>query len=172
MSCYDFYNRFLLSVEAPVLSVVSERSTSISLSWTSAGSVVDIYEVMWHRDTSGECSTEDESSANITDGLTSYVITGVEEHSYYSISMRASNIAGSTEISNTVRAMTLQSGWEYNSLLLTHTMYVRSLPLYSPICCSSFFDHINSDLHQYHCPVGICRVYPPKWGHNRLLNYI
>ena len=63
---------------------------------------------MWQRDTTGECSNEDEDSANITD--TSYTITGLEEDSSYSITVRASNTAGSSEISNTLTAMTLEGG--------------------------------------------------------------
>ena len=31
-----------------------------SMYWTSAGSVVDSYEVMWQRDTSGDCPDEDD----------------------------------------------------------------------------------------------------------------
>ena len=83
-------------------------ATSISLSWTSAGSEGVSYEVMWQRDTTGECSNEDEDSATITD--TSYDITGLEEDSSYSITVRASNTAGSSEDSNTVTAMTLEAG--------------------------------------------------------------
>ena len=63
---------------------------------------------MWQRDTTGECSNEDEDSATITD--TSYDITGLEEDSSYSITVRASNTAGSSEDSNTVTAMTLEAG--------------------------------------------------------------
>ena len=64
------------------------------------------YEVMWQRDTSGDCSNEDEDSATITD--TSYDITGLEEDSTYSITVRAMNDAGSSEVSVTV--MTLEAG--------------------------------------------------------------
>ena len=68
---------------------------------------------MWQRNTTGECSDEDEDSATvITD--TSYDITGLEEDSSYSITVRASNTAGSSEISNTVTPMTLEAG-ERNS---------------------------------------------------------
>ena len=83
-------------------------ATSISLSWTSAGSEGVSYEVMWQRDTTGECSNGDEDSDTITD--TSYDITGLEEDSNYSITVRASNTAGSNEDSNTVTAMTLEAG--------------------------------------------------------------
>ena len=63
---------------------------------------------MWQRDTTGECSDEDEDSATITD--TSYDITGLEEDSSYIITVRAVNTAGSSEDSNTVTAMTLEAG--------------------------------------------------------------
>ena len=66
--------------------------------------------VMWQRDTTGECPDEDEDSAIIID--TSYDITGLEEDSSYSITVRAVNDAGSSEFedSNTVTAMTLEAG--------------------------------------------------------------
>ena len=63
---------------------------------------------MWQRDTTGECSNEDEDSATSTD--TSYDITGLEEDSSYSITVRASNTAGSSVVSNTVTAMTQEAG--------------------------------------------------------------
>ena len=92
------------------LTVGTTTATSISLSWTSAGSEVDSYEVMWQRDTSGECPDEDEGSTTITDGSTSYDIMGLEEDSSYSITVTASNAAGSSAVSNTVTAMTLETG--------------------------------------------------------------
>ena len=64
---------------------------------------------MWQRDTSGECPDEDEDSISLTDGSTSYDIMGLEEDSSYSITVTASNAAGSA-VSNTVTAMTLQAG--------------------------------------------------------------
>ena len=96
-------------VVAPVLSDGTTTATSISLSWTSAGSEVDSYEVMWQRDTSGECPDEDEDSISLTDGSTSYDIMGLEEDSSYSITVTASNAAGSSAVSNTVTAMTLEA---------------------------------------------------------------
>ena len=97
-------------VVGPVLSADSTTNTSISLSWTSAGSVMVSYEVMWQRDTSGECPDEDEDSISLTGGSTSYDIMGLEEDSSYSITVTASNVAGSSAVSNTVTAMTLESG--------------------------------------------------------------
>ena len=49
-------------------------------------------------------------SATITDGSTSYDITGLEEDSSYNITVRASNTAGSTAVSNTVTVITLEAG--------------------------------------------------------------
>ena len=94
----------------PSLTVGTTTATSISLSWTSAGSEVDSYEVMWQRDTSGECPDEDEDSISLTDGSTSYDIMGLEEDSSYSITVTASNAAGSSAVSNTVTAMTMEAG--------------------------------------------------------------
>ena len=94
----------------PHVTVGTTTVTSISLSWTSAGSEVDSYEVMWQRDTSGECLDEDEDSISLTDGSTSYDIMGLEEHSSYSITVTAGNAAGSSAVSNTVTAMSLEAG--------------------------------------------------------------
>ena len=66
--------------------------------------------VMRRRDTSGECPDEDEDSIFLTDGSTSYDIMGLEEDSNYSITVTASNVAGSSAVSNTVTAMTLEAG--------------------------------------------------------------
>ena len=52
------------------------------------------------------CPYGDEDNATITD--TSYDITGLEEDSSYSITVRAMNDAGSSEV--TVTAMTLEAG--------------------------------------------------------------
>ena len=97
------------TVKAPVVTVDSTAATTISLSWTSAGSVVDSYEVMWERDTSGYCSDEDEGSATITDGSTSYSITGLEEDSSYTITVTATNADGSA-VSDPVTGMTGEAG--------------------------------------------------------------
>ena len=67
------------------------------------------YEVMWQRDTSGECSDEDEGSTTITDGSTSYNVTGLEEDSNYTVSVMAMNSIGNAN-SNTVTGMTVEAG--------------------------------------------------------------
>ena len=84
-------------------------ATTISLSWTSAGSVVTSYEVMWQRDTSGDCPDVNEDSMSITDGSTSYIITGLEEDSSYTITVEAMNSIGMA-ISNTATGMTREAG--------------------------------------------------------------
>ena len=57
----------------------------------------------WQRDTSLECSDEDSGMATSVSE-----ITGLEEDSSYSITVRAINDAGSSEVS--VTAMTLEAG--------------------------------------------------------------
>ena len=91
---------------------------------------------MWQRDTSADCSDEDEDSVTITD--TSYDITGLEEDSSYSITVRASNTAGSSEDSNTVTAMTLEAG-ERDTHLLPATL--SSCVFFCSSFCSSQFSH-------------------------------
>ena len=102
------YNNIIVPAQ-PRVTVDTTTATSISLSWTSAGSEVDSYEVMWQRDTSGECPDEDEDSISLTDGSTSYDIMGLEEDSSYGFTVTASNAAGSA-VSNTVTAMTMEAG--------------------------------------------------------------
>ena len=97
-------------VVAPaVMSVGRTTPTTIPLSWISAGSVVDSYEVMWERDTSGECPGVDEDSATITGGSTNYTISGLEEDSSYNITVTATNAAGSA-VSVPATAMTGEAG--------------------------------------------------------------
>ena len=66
---------------------------------------------MWETDDVGGCSGgSDMDSTTITDGSTSYDIIDLEEDSTYSITVTASNSAGSSEVSNTVTPMTMESG--------------------------------------------------------------
>ena len=71
--------------------------------------MVDSYEVTWERNISGKCLDVDESSATITDGSTSYTITGLEEDSSYTVTVTAANEAGSV-VSVPVTAMTGEAG--------------------------------------------------------------
>ena len=91
--------------------IVSTSSTTASISWSLLNGTVDSYEVMWERDTSGKCPDVDEGSATITGGSTSYTITGLEEDSSYTITMTATNAAGSA-VSVPVTAMTGEAGEE------------------------------------------------------------
>ena len=85
----------------PSVTVSSTTATTISLSWSvPSGSVVDSYEVVWETD----------SSATITDGsITSYTITGLEEETNYTITVTATNAAGSAA-SEPVTGATLRPG--------------------------------------------------------------
>ena len=87
-------------------------ATSISLLWTSAGTEGVSYVVTWQTDDVGGCSGgNDTGSMNINDGSTSYDIIGLEEDSSYNmIIVTASNSAGSSAVSNTVNAMTKETG--------------------------------------------------------------
>ena len=84
--------------------MASTTATSITLSGgVPSDSVADSYEVMWQRDTSLECPDEDSGMAASVGE-----ITGLEEGSTYSITVRALNDAGSSEV--TITAMTLEAG--------------------------------------------------------------
>ena len=66
---------------------------------------------MWETDDVGGCSGgSDLNSTTITDGSSSYDITELEEDSTYSITVTASNSAGSSAVSNSVIAMTMEAG--------------------------------------------------------------
>ena len=93
----------------PVLTAGTITATSISLSWTNGGSESVSYEVEWQRDTSVGCSDEDQDSTTITDGSSSYTISGLEEDSSYIINMIASNTAGSV-MSDILTEMTPEAG--------------------------------------------------------------
>ena len=71
---------------------------------------MDSYEVMWQRDTSGECPDEDEDSTIVSGGSYSYELMGLEEASSYSITVTGRNRAGSRSTSNTVIAITWEAG--------------------------------------------------------------
>ena len=91
-----------------MLAVESTTATNISLSWTSAGTVVDSYEVMWERDTSGECPDEDTGSVPLSGSSTSYTIQDLEEDSTYTITVSASNEIGSA--GGSINGATMEAG--------------------------------------------------------------
>ena len=100
----------MMFVVAAQLSVAvgTTTATSISLSWTSAGSEVDSYEVMWISD---ECPDDvDEGSATITDITdTSYIIEDLREGTRYTITVSATNSVG-TSRSDSVTVETQELG--------------------------------------------------------------
>ena len=79
-------------MQVATVTASSTTPTTISLSWTSAGSEVDSYEVTWERDTSGECPDVDEGNATVSGNITSYTITQLEEDSSYTINVTTFNI--------------------------------------------------------------------------------
>ena len=89
----------------PSVNVGTTNATFISLFGSVPdGSVVTSYEVMWQRDTSGECPDENEGSTPLSGGSTSYMheIMELEEDSSYSLTVTAVNAAGSSEVTVTV----------------------------------------------------------------------
>ena len=99
--------------------VYSVTTTSITISLSvGTSSVVTSYEVMWQTNDVGGCSGgSDMDSITINDDTISYNITELEEDSTYSITVTASNSAGSSEVSNTVTAMTMEAGERYPLLV-------------------------------------------------------
>ena len=94
---------------APVLSVNFTTTTSISLTWTSAGSVVDSYEVMW---ISQECSDDvDEGNTTITDGSTNYTIEDLRGGTSYNITVTASNAVSSASNSSASETQEIGKRW-------------------------------------------------------------
>ena len=78
------------TVVPPVVTV----GTTIPIVWTSSGSVVYRYIVMWERDTSGECPDVDIGNDTIPGGSTFYIIKNLEEDSRYFILVKAVSSAG------------------------------------------------------------------------------
>ena len=91
-----YHSVCMLPVEAPSITVQSSSvtPTTISLSWTSAGSVVDSYEVMWTAGP-GDCPGVSGGSATVDGDTTSHTIEGLEEYTTYTITVTATNAVGS-----------------------------------------------------------------------------
>ena len=109
-----------------MVSASAISTTSISLFWTEASTLVESYEIVWMTADIGGCSGgSDMDSTTITGGSTSYVIRGLEEDSSYTITVTASNSAGSSE--DTVTAVTLEAGkrqllfnWSQDCIIYIH----------------------------------------------------
>ena len=89
---------------------------------------------MWETDNVGGCSGgSDMDSTTINDDSTSYNITELEEDSTYSITVTASNSAGSSAVSNTVTAITMEAGE-----IVIASSHVLLKCTSSSICCSYY----------------------------------
>ena len=66
--------------------------------------------VEWQRDTSVGCSDEDEDRVSVNGAFTGYTINGLEPGNRYTITVTVSNSAGTAPVSNTVTAMTEETG--------------------------------------------------------------
>ena len=115
------YVRVLLAVKAPVLSTTTITATSISLSWTSAGSEDVSYEVEWTY--TGGCAGISGGRAS-AEGMNSYTIEDLEEYIMYSINVNASNAVGSA-VSATTSGMTSEACmliFEISQLIIVHVL--------------------------------------------------
>ena len=66
--------------------------------------------VEWERDTLVGCSDVNQVNISVNEEFTSYTITGLEPGNRYTITVTVSNSAGIAPVSNTVTAMTLETG--------------------------------------------------------------
>ena len=112
----------LCSLSVPSAAVLDDPTTviatTIRITGRVPGSVVTGFVVEWQRVTVG-CSDEDERTVN--GDFTSYTITGLEPGNRYTITVTVSNSAGTAPVSNTVTAMTEETG-EREREYLTHTV--------------------------------------------------
>ena len=125
----------------PSVNVTSTTVTTISLSWSvPSGSVVDSYVVMW---SSEECPDDvDEGSATISNDTTSHTIESLREGSSYTITVTATNSAG-TAPSDSETAETEEDSERFVAILWHCTcVYLRTcifMCMYIPsssVCCS------------------------------------
>ena len=146
------------------VSLGAKTATSISLSWTNAGSEVE-YHVMW---TSDECPDDVDKGSIAPMTVTNHTIEGLREGS---ITVSATNSAGATS-SDSVLGDTNEWGKALLMLLIYSYSYFFSFLLSSSICRSQFAECICSDLLQHHSPVGHSGLHSPQWRHNRLLSAV
>ena len=101
----------LCSLSVPSAAVLDDPTivtpTTITITGSVPGSVVTGFVVEWQRVTVG-CSDEDERT--VTGAFTSYIITGLEPGNRYTITVTVFNSAGTAPVSNTVTAMTEETG--------------------------------------------------------------
>ena len=149
------------------MSVRATTATSIPLSWSvPSGSVVTRHQVVWQRDTTGDCSNNDRGDTTIIDSSTatrSYTIEGLEEDSLYRVTVRAYNNAGRNEGNKT--GITQQTGEIFQALRAILSMCTLFSSFCSPWVCVWISTHIN----QSYYSLGSDRLHPQERGHNRLL---
>ena len=104
----------LCSLSVPSAAVLDDppsvTATTIRITGSVPGSVVTGFEVEWQRVTSVGCSDVNEKTISENGDFTSYTITGLEPGNRYTITVTVSNSAGTAPVSNTVTAMTQETG--------------------------------------------------------------
>ena len=105
---------FYCSLSVPSAAVLDDpttvTATTIRITGSVPGSVVTGFVVEWQRDTSVGCSDVNERTISEDVAFTSYTITGLEPGNRYTITVTVSNSAGTSPVSNTVTAMTPETG--------------------------------------------------------------
>ena len=91
------------------MSVGTTTPFTIPLTLNTSGSMVDSYVVMWEKVISEKCHDLDEESVTITGGYTNYTIKELHGDSNYTITVTATNAAGSA-VSVPVTAVTGEAG--------------------------------------------------------------
>ena len=112
------------------MTISSATATTLSFSWSSAGSVIESYTVLWARDSFEECVHQINDSFTLTGSLNSYVLTGLEEDSNYMITVTATNVAGSTATGDPVIGRTLPSS---KSVYASKGILKHIIPIHSSI---------------------------------------
>ena len=102
----------LCSLSVPSAAVLDDPTivTTTTITITGSGSVVTGFVVEWQRDTSVGCSDVNEGTISVNGDFTIYAIMGLEPGNRYTITVTVSNSAGTAPVSNTVTAMTPETG--------------------------------------------------------------
>ena len=127
MMAPPLFDMRLCSLSVPSVPVLDDptivTATFIRITGSVPGSVVTGFMVEWQRVTSVGCSDVNESTIFVNGAFTSYIITGLEPGNRYTIIVTVYNSAGTAPVSNTVTAMTPETG-EREREYLTHTVQV------------------------------------------------
>ena len=90
------------------------------------GVFVTSYEVMWQRVNSTECPCDDQGTATLTNGSTTYTITDIRQDSVYSVTVTANNMAGGTQ-SNAITAITKKTDAGKHHVLYMYYQLVQPI---------------------------------------------